>query len=69
MNDTTYYVQLGKNKSSYKTRWTFHDDCFHKAENRAILYYRGLNVGYGYKKRLVKEDKDGRHVIARQFSA
>jgi hypothetical protein len=36
-DDTQFWVQIGKDKSSYKTRYT---------------YYRGINIGNGYKKRL-----------------
>lgn len=63
MDNIIYFVQIGKNKSAYKTKWTFYNE-----RNRAVMYYNGLNVGYGYKKRLLIQDKNGMHVEARQFS-
>jgi hypothetical protein len=46
--DTEFLVQLGKGKGSYKTRWSFKGNLY-----QAVMYYNGLNVGYGYKKRLL----------------
>ena len=46
--DTEFLVQLGKGKGSYKTRYSFKGKLA-----QAVLYYNGLNVGYGYKKRLL----------------
>ena len=46
--DTEFLVQIGKNKGSYKTRWSFKGNLY-----QAVMYYNGLNVGYGYKKRLL----------------
>ena len=45
--DTDFLVQIGKGKGSYKTRWSFKGNLA-----QAVMYYNGLNVGYGYKKRL-----------------
>lgn len=47
--DSDILIQVGKGKGSYKTRYTF------KAYEigKAILYYKGINVGNGYKKRLI----------------
>jgi hypothetical protein len=35
---------------------------------QAILYYHGINVGYGWKKRLVKIEGGKRLVVARATS-
>jgi len=55
-----YLVQIGKNKSKYHTRYVFEDI------KTALFYYAGVNVGYGYKKRLV--EKTTKQVLARCFS-
>jgi hypothetical protein len=47
-NETEFLVQLGKGKGSYKTRWHFKGSL-----PLAVWYYNALNVGYGYKKRLL----------------
>lgn len=48
-NNADVLIQVGKGKGSYKTRWTF------KAYeiNLALISYKGINIGNGYKKRLV----------------
>lgn len=56
-------VQIGKNSSAYKTKWRFPAEQF----GRAVLYYSGLNIGNGYKKRLVCQSLN-KPVLARQFS-
>jgi hypothetical protein len=53
--DDLYKVQIGRYKSAYKTRWSFTNKV------QAILYFNALNVGNGYKKRLLCNDK----VVAR----
>lgn len=62
MSDSVYLVQLGKNKSAYKTRYKL------SSWTTAVLYYRSLNVGYGYKKRLVSLENGKRKIEARMFS-
>lgn len=47
--DSTILVQLGKGKSSYRTRYSFKASEFSKA----VFYFNCLNVGKGYKKRLI----------------
>lgn len=47
-NMTEFLVQIGKNRSAYRTKWRFVGNI-----HQAVTYYRGLNVGYGYKKRLL----------------
>lgn len=47
-NQTEFLVQIGKNRGAYRTKWRFTGDI-----HQAVAYYKGLNVSYGYKKRLV----------------
>ena len=53
-----YQVQVGKGKGAYKTRWVF------TGETQAWHYYSCLNIGNGYKKRLLR----GSQVVARYAS-
>ena len=47
-NETIFLVQVGKGpKGSYKTKYSFTGDI-----SQAIIYYKGINIGNGYKKRL-----------------
>ena len=46
--ETMFLVQLGKGKGSYKTKWHFKGSL-----SQAVSYYNGINVGLGYKKRLL----------------
>ena len=61
-NQTEFLVQLGRYKSSYKTKYRFIGNL-----HQAVLYYKALNVGYGYKKRLLMQTSS-KPVLARQFS-
>ena len=54
-----YEVQVGKGRGAYATRYTFIGDI-----RKACFYYQSINVGRGYKKRLLSDGK----TIARQFS-
>ena len=47
-NQTNFLVQVGKGKSEYKTRY-----CITGNLVQAVMYYNGINIGNGYKKRLV----------------
>ena len=60
--DTLFTVQIGRGKGSYKTRYTFKGDL-----HQAWFYYNGINVGNGYKKRIVMVGAN-KPVLARQFS-
>lgn len=53
-----FTIQVGRYRGSYKTR--------HRTDNlhQALLMYAGINIGNGYKKRLIDNGK----VIARNFS-
>jgi hypothetical protein len=57
-SDTIFYVQVGRGKGSYKARYSGSD------LSRISFYYTGINVGNGYKKRLLMGNK----VLVRQFS-
>jgi hypothetical protein len=46
-NQTEFLVQVGKNRSAYRTRYSFKGNI-----HQAVAYYRSINVGRGYKKRL-----------------
>lgn len=46
---TKFLVQVGKHKSgSYRTKWELTGNLA-----QAISYYNGINIGNGYKKRLI----------------
>ena len=45
---TEFLVQVGRGRGSYSTRYKFTGDL-----SQAVLYYRSLNIGNGYKKRLL----------------
>lgn len=59
---TTFEVQVGRGKGAYTTRYSFKGELA-----RAVFYYRGINIGRGYKKRLVMPDAI-RPVLARALS-
>jgi hypothetical protein len=61
-DDTEFLVQVGRGKSGYTTRFAFKGELA-----RAVFYYRGINIGRGYKKRLVMPNAM-RPVLAREFS-
>lgn len=62
-DDTKFEVQVGRYaKGKYQTRYTFTGELA-----RAVFYYQGINIGRGYKKRLVMPDAI-RPVLARAFS-
>lgn len=62
-SETTFRVDVGKGpKGSYKTRYVFKGNL-----RQAVFYYVGINIGNGYKKRLVMEGGN-KPYIARQFS-
>lgn len=62
-SNTTFVVQSGKGSSSYDNRYTFTGDL-----HKAVFYYNCINIGNGYKKRLLMLAPDGRKVLARSFS-
>lgn len=46
-NQTEFLVQVGKNRSAYRTKYKFVGNI-----HQAVAYYKAINVGLGYKKRL-----------------
>lgn len=57
-----YEVQVGRGKSKYEIKYTTTN------QSQANFLYRCLNIGYGYKKRLVAVYEDHRNVLARYIS-
>jgi hypothetical protein len=61
--DTTRFeVQVGRGNSAYKTRYAFEGNL-----HQAVRYYLCINIGNGYKKRLLMPGAR-KPVLARQFS-
>jgi hypothetical protein len=51
--ETCFYVQVGKGaKGAYRTQYSFKGKL-----TQAVLYFNGINIGNGYKKRLRMENK------------
>jgi len=61
-NMTEFYVQVGKGKSAYTTRYKITGNLA-----KAVFWYRVINIGKGYKKRLYVPSFN-KPVLARQFS-
>jgi hypothetical protein len=62
-SDTNFLIQVGKGKASYKTRFSVKGNL-----GRAVMLYNGINIGNGYKKRLLMPS-DGRNpILARSVS-
>lgn len=63
-SNSEFHVQIGKgSKGSYRTLLKFQGDEF----TRGFMYYRGINVGNGYKKRLVSWNMN-KPIICKQTS-
>lgn len=63
-SNTEFLIQVGKgNKGSYKTRLKFLGSDF----TNGFMNYQGINIGNGYKKRLVSFNMN-KPVIAKQLS-
>lgn len=61
-NTTVFEVQVGRGRSAYHTRYSIIGNLA-----QACLYYRGINIGNGYKKRLLAPGFN-KPVLARAFS-
>jgi hypothetical protein len=59
---TEFLVQVGHKNRAYATRYRFEGELA-----RAVFYYRCINIGRGYKKRLLMPGAR-KPVLARQFS-
>jgi hypothetical protein len=56
-------VQVGRyTKGCYQTRYSMEN------ASQAIFYYHSINIGNGYKKRLVKDEGGKKLVVAKQTS-
>jgi hypothetical protein len=60
--DTEFLVQVGKGRSKYETRYSFMGQLY-----LAVTYYNAINIGRGYKKRLIMPNAI-RPVLARASS-
>jgi hypothetical protein len=61
-DQTEFWVQVGRYNSAYKTRYAFTGNI-----HQAVVYYRGINIGNGYKKRLYAPSMN-KPTLARMFS-
>ena len=59
---TVFEVQVGRGHGQYETRYSFEGELA-----RALFYYKAVNIGNGYKKRLIMVGAQ-RPVLARQIS-
>jgi hypothetical protein len=63
-SETTWLVQTGRGKGSYSTRYTFKGEA---GLHHAWFYYKSINIGNGYKKRLLSPEMN-KPTLARSFS-
>jgi hypothetical protein len=56
--ETEFLVQVGKGKSGYKTKYRIKGNL-----DQAIMWYRGINLGPGFKKRLLMPSASKNPVI------
>ena len=61
-SETVFLVQVGRHRSAYETRYSFTGNLA-----QAVMYYRAINIGRGYKKRLLMPSSPT-PVLARAFS-
>ena len=61
-SETEFLVQIGRGKSAYKTKYRIVGNL-----SQALLHYKGINIGNGYKKRLTMPSAK-RPTLAKQFS-
>lgn len=61
-DQTEFLVQIGRGKSAYRTRYRVVGNLA-----QAVLLFNGINVGYGYKKRLLMPSAN-KPLLARVFS-
>ena len=61
---TQFLVQVGRGpKGAYRTKYTITGDLA-----QAVLYYNGINLGHGYKKRLLFPNAHHNPILARSTS-
>lgn len=61
-DSTIFEVQIGRGNGAYTTKYQFTGNLA-----RAVMHYNAINIGRGYKKRLVMPNAM-RPVLAREFS-
>lgn len=61
-DDTEFLVQVGRGRGAYATRYAFKGNL-----HQAVFHYQCINIGRGYKKRLVMPNAL-RPVLARALS-
>lgn len=61
-DETEFLVQVGKGRGSYSTRYRFTGNL-----EQAVFYYRCINIGNNYKKRLFVPSFN-KPTLAKQFS-
>lgn len=62
-SETEFLVQVGRGrKGSYKTNYRFKGDLA-----RAVKYYVAINIGLGYKKRLIMPSASRNPVLSKQM--
>jgi len=62
-SETIFHVQVGKNRSAYRNRFTFKGNFA-----QVWAHFKAINVGNGFKKRILMPSCSKNPVIARQFS-
>jgi hypothetical protein len=63
-SETEFLVQVGKgSKGAYRTKYSFRGNLA-----QAVMYYNCINIGNGYKKRLLMPSCSTNPVLARLFS-
>jgi len=62
-DETEFLVQVGKGKGAYKTRYRIVGNL-----SQAVMYFNGINIGRGYKKRLMMPSCRFSPMLARQIS-
>jgi hypothetical protein len=62
-NQTEFLVQVGKGKGSYRTKYQIFGNL-----HQAVAWYKGINIGNGYKKRLLMPACEKNPVLAREVS-
>lgn len=58
--ETEFLVQVGKGKAGYTTKYRFKGNL-----DQAVMHYRGINLGPGFKKRLLMPASSKNPILAR----
>lgn len=57
-DNTEFLVQVGKDSGSYKTKYSFSGNL-----DQAVHYYKCINIGNGYKKRLLCKEWNNKTLV------